>query len=183
MLPAERNDASHERERSATFHQVVHEHAPGLFRLACALVRNSTDAEDVLQETFLGAWERWGAFEGRSSVRTWLTQILLRRVARHRRYGRIRKLVSLDAGWNEGANWREAEAEADSPQRVQARLDVAAMLNALSPKLREVIVLRDLDGMTYDEIAEALSVPRGTVESRLYRARQTLKRQFPEYQQ
>jgi RNA polymerase sigma-70 factor (ECF subfamily) len=62
-----------------------------------------------------------------------------------------------------------------------AKLDVERLLNALSAEHREVIVLRELQGFSYDEIAEALGIPRGTVESRLFRARQVLKEKFPEY--
>jgi RNA polymerase sigma-70 factor (ECF subfamily) len=64
---------------------------------------------------------------------------------------------------------------------VERRADVAAMLDTLSPEHREVIVLRELQGLSYEEMAEALGIPRGTVESRLHRARRDLKRRFAGY--
>ncbi len=69
----------------AAFCEVVDRHAGELFRLAVVLVGNAADAEDVLQETFIGALQGWDRFEGRSSVRTWLTGILVRQAARHHR--------------------------------------------------------------------------------------------------
>ncbi|MGD2174592.1 MAG: RNA polymerase sigma factor [Candidatus Brocadiaceae bacterium] len=163
------------------FHGLIERHAERLFRLAFRLVSNTSDAEDVVQETFVGAFEGMGAFEGRSTVRTWLIRILVRQAARcHRRRSR-RKAVSLeDAGAAGGRELRDA-SRGDIAGEARRRMDVSEALRMLSPKHREVVVLREYEGMSYAEMAETLNVPQGTVESRLYRARQELKALLRDY--
>jgi len=156
----------------AALHEVVDRHAAGLFRLAFSLVGNAADAEDVVQETFLGAFRGLSGFRGRSSLKTWLTRILMRQAARHHRSRAVRDTVSLDG---------LPDATAPSTRSVDARLDVAAALDTLSPEHRQVILLRELQGMTYAEMADVLDVPRGTVESRLHRARRALQDQLGDY--
>lgn len=142
---------------------------------------SATDAEDVLQETYLGAFRRLGAFEGRSSVKTWLVRILLNHASKFRRSKRVRRTAALP----EQVGPEDGEAhglQTSSPAAiVESRIDLDAMLGVLSPEHREVIVLRELQQMSYDEIASALAIPRGTVESRLHRARQELKKRFAGY--
>ena len=159
----------------AAFHELVDRHANSLLGLAAALVGNAADAEDTVQETYLGAFRGLGAFKGLSSVKTWLTQILIRQAASHLRgkrrlFGLIRK--------------RSAEARESVPSAAQAagtRMDVTAAILALSPEHREVLVLRELQAMPYEQIAELLAVPRGTVESRLFRARRAMQQLLGEY--
>lgn len=152
----------------SAFHALVDRHAGRLFRLAVSLVGNEADAEDVLQETLMGAFERMHGFEGRSTVKTWLTRILVRQAARfHRRRGRRKEQMLAPNGF-------EARVPSAS-QAADRRLDVREALGRLSREHREVVVLREFDGMSYAEMADTLGVPQGTVESRLYRARQELK--------
>jgi RNA polymerase sigma-70 factor (ECF subfamily) len=142
---------------------------------------NATDAEDVLQEALLGAFRRLGAFEGRSSVKTWLVRILLNHASKFRRSRRIRRTSSLpdEIGPDDG---HASGLDTGSPAAiVESRIDLDAMLAVLSPEHREVIVLRELQQMSYEEIATALKIPRGTVESRLHRARQELRRRYAGY--
>ncbi|MFO8013912.1 MAG: sigma-70 family RNA polymerase sigma factor [Phycisphaerae bacterium] len=161
----------------AAFHALVDRHAPGLYVAAVSLVGRAADAEDLLQETFTGAFRGLARFEGRSSVKTWLTAILVRRAAMHRRRARRKdaRLVHLSAA---------ADTAAGRPPvtgTVDARLDVMDAIRSLRPEHREAIVLRELQGLAYDEMAEALGVPRGTVESRLFRARQALRERLGDY--
>jgi len=153
------------------FHGLVDKYGQYLFGLAVSLVGNRADAEDVLQETYLGAFRGARRFEGRSSVKTWLTGILVRQVAGHRRAGARRKTVSME--------FRETVASKEAVRSragaVDVQMDVEAAVRSLSEAHREVIVLREFKGLSYDEIAEVLGVPRGTVESRLFRARRELK--------
>ncbi len=165
----------------AAFHELVNRHAKGLFGLAFSLVGNAADAEDVLQETFLGAFRGLRAFRGRSSVKTWLSRIVVRQAARCRRSRRIHKMVSIDS-LSDASRSVLRTAEIASPTGgLDIRMDVLAMLETLSPEHREVIVLRELQGMSYEEMAEVLGVPRGTVESRLFRARRTLRERLSDY--
>jgi RNA polymerase sigma-70 factor (ECF subfamily) len=148
---------------------VVDRYANEMFRLAVSLVGNAADAEDVLQETFSGALQAMPAFEGRSSARTWLSRILVKQAAKWRRRRSVRRTVAL-----------EAAAPGPSPEQ-GLRIDVLGALETLSPEHREVIALREFQGMSYEEIAEVLGLPRGTVESRLFRARQELRERLRAY--
>lgn len=158
------------------FHQLVDQHAQHLFGLAYAMVGQVSDAEDVVQETFLAAFQGIKRFEGRSAFRTWLAGILSRQAALvHRKRRRARTVSWETAG--EGAQSR-VSLHADE---VDAKLDVSRMLGWLSAEHREVLVMREYEGMSYEEIAEALKVPRGTVESRLHRARQEIRSRLTGY--
>ena len=172
----------------SAFHALLDRHAPQLFRVALSLTRNRDDAEDLMQETFVGAYRGLKKFEGRASVKTWLTQILTRQAARawHRSKNE-RSTLSIHAAGDDGnssnaaaGRFREEQALAvpGTSAQVEKRLDVMEVLKKLSPPHREVLVLREIRGLSYDEIAQALSVPRGTVESRLSRARAEFKTRF-----
>ena len=167
------------------FHTLVDRHAGMLFRVAQSLTRNRADAEDLLQETFVGAYRGLKSFAGRSSVKTWLVQILTRQAAkawhrsRHNRNTRSIDAAPGGAGGADGAGGEEANASFHDPSlsspsetsAVDRRLDVMTVLKTLSDAHREILVLREIRGLSYEEIAEVLDVPRGTVESRLSRAR------------
>jgi RNA polymerase sigma-70 factor (ECF subfamily) len=160
----------------AAFAVLVDRHARYLYGIAAASLANPADAEDVVQETFAAVLT--AKFRGESAVRTWLVQILVRQAALHRRKRR-RPMASLDAP---GRNELEEPARSASPTAgAEAKLDLAAMLETLSPEHRQVIVLREVEQMSYDEIARTLNVPRGTVESRLHRARAELRERFKGY--
>jgi len=165
----------------AAWHEIVDRYGAHLYRLAFSMVGNAPEAEDVLQETFAGALRNLSSFEGRSSLKTWLSRILVRQAARSHRSRSRHKAAPLDspAGVSPGSVMDRPAAPAQN--RSDARMDVLAALEALSPEHREVIILRELQGMTYEEIAEVLGVPRGTVESRLFRARQILKEGLKDY--
>lgn len=158
------------------FHRLVDEHAQHLFGLAYGMLGRVTDAEDVVQETFLATFQGLRRFEGRSSLRTWMAGILTRQVAlwhRKRRSGSLRIGGTAD----EVLAGMSAPGSADA----DARLDVVATMKLLSPEYREVLLLREYEGMSYEQIASALDIPRGTVESRLYRARQELRQRLTGY--
>ena len=172
MCPTEAESASpHPRERGdkAAFHELVERYANEMYRLAFSLVGNATDAEDVVQETFSGAFQAMPNFDGRSSVRTWLSRILVKQAAKWRRRRKVRRTVVLDA-----------TAPGPSPEQ-GLRIDVLATLETLSPEHREIIALREYQGMSYEEMAAVLGVPCGTVESRLFRARQELRDRLKAY--
>lgn len=155
------------------FGQLIDRHAAGLFRLAFRLVGNSNDAEDVVQETLMGAFEHLGRFRERSSAKTWLSRILVRQAARcHRRRAR-RRVTALPEADVAGAG--------TFPEDADRRADVSQALSRLSHAHREVVVLREFEGMSYAEMAEVIGVPRGTMESRLHRARQELGELLRDY--
>lgn len=158
-------------DRSA-FDALVARHARYLHGVARSLVANPADAEDVVQETLIGALK--SRFRGESSVRTWLVKILVRQAALLRR-SKWRWLMR----WTGEEGAEPARQSSDSAS--DARIDLVGMLEALSPEHREIIVLRELEGLSYQEIAEVLQVPQGTVESRLFRARRELQARFAGY--
>ena len=142
-----------------------------LFRVARSLVGDDTDAEDVVQQTLTGAFRGLSGFRGRASVKTWLTGIAVRQAAKWRQSRQRSKAVSIDAvdATMDGSGVRPATAAVDS------QIDATTILAKLPPEHRQVLVLRELEGMSYEEIANTLGIPRGTVESRLHRARLELK--------
>ncbi len=149
------------------FRELVERHGRYLFGIARASLRSDHDAEDAVQECLASSLR--ARFDGSSAVRTWLVAILVRQVALLRR---------------KRQRWlREKEQTPPPPlpdvaPEVDARLDLATLLERLAPEHREVIVLRELEQMSYDQIARTLDIPRGTVESRLHRAREQLRRLF-----
>jgi len=159
---------------SRAFRELMDRHADRMFRLAASLVGNSTDAEDVVQESLTGAFRGAGKFKGRSSVKTWLTRIVLTQSAiclRDRKRRRLRQNESAGQGLI-------------APERaagVEAKIDLHAALQRLSSEHREVLVLREFEALSYGEIATLLEVPAGTVESRLFRARSELKKLLRDY--
>lgn len=155
------------------FQALIGRFANDLFGLAYSLVGNAADAEDVVQQTLVVVVNRIGSFEGRSSLKTWLFRIVMNLSSKSLRSRRVRRAMSLN-----DPDQPAAQSIADrrtGAAAVDARMDVMAALDTLSSEHREVLVLRELQGMSYDEIAEALKVPRGTVESRLFRARRELR--------
>ena len=162
---------------ASAFHELVDRYAGFLFALALSLSGNAADAEDLVQETFSGAFRGLAAFEGRASVKTWLARILIRQSGRRLRYAHRRQAVALPLGAT-----AEPEAGGSSPQaRAEARIDVTAAIGSLSAEHQQVIVLREMQGLSYDEMAEVLEIPRGTVESRLFRARRELRERLKDY--
>jgi RNA polymerase sigma-70 factor (ECF subfamily) len=162
------------RGSAAAFHDLVDRHADRLFRLARSLTGQAADAEDVLQETFAGAYKNAGTFRGDSSVGTWLTKILVRQVAQWKRTRARKRLGELDEGG--------VVSSADHVSGVETKVDLQSALNQLSEEHKEVLVLREFQHLSYDEIATVLEIPRGTVESRLHRARNELKAKLKAYQ-
>lgn len=159
---------------SSAFHALVDRHSDQLFRLARYLSGSQPDAEDLCQETLIDAFRSMHRFEGRSSVRTWLRRILLRRATRlwHRRR---RKVLSIHEAEREAGELDGRLSLGSSEVRVDCQLDVAAVLQKLPPKLAQVFALREMEQMSYEEISRNLGIPAGTVESRLHRARAQLR--------
>ena len=150
-------------------------HASYLYGLAVSLVGNTADAEDAMQETLTGAFRGLRAFREQASVKTWLTRILFRQAARHFRRGMFpgAGFLRLDAALE--------PAVVPTTSRTDIRMDVQAAILALRPEHRQVIVLREMKGFSYEEIAQALDIPHGTVESRLFRARRELQQLLKDY--
>lgn len=172
------------------FHALIDRHAPVLLRVAFAYCGNHDDAEDICQETLVAAFRGMKSFAGRSSVKTWLTQILIRRAAKHwhkHRHARTRLSLQHDRGderaghGDPGGALAEKLSVRSTVGVVDQQLDVMEMIRSLPPQFRETIVLREIRGLSYQEIADCLGIARGTVESRLHRARAELRRKLTGY--
>jgi len=163
------------------FQDAVDRYAGDLYRLARSLVRTAEDAEDLVQETYLAAYAQLGRFEGRSTLKTWLIGILTRKAARHHRYYSIRKTLSFGFLGESDQEEFDRKTASNPGQDLRARMDIGKMLDTLNRKHREIFVLREVAGLSYQEIGEALGIPVGTVESRLFRARQELREKLEDY--
>ncbi|HWE02282.1 MAG TPA: sigma-70 family RNA polymerase sigma factor [Tepidisphaeraceae bacterium] len=163
------------------FHMIVERHSRGLFRIARSLCKCNSDAEDVVQDTFLAAYRGIGKFDGRSSLKTWLARIVMKRsISAWRKDKRHRAAVSLEASHDAPGDDGRATRTAGTAV-VDQRLDLAAVLPDLADEYREIFVLREIQGLSYAEIAAALHIPAGTVDSRLHRARGELRKRLKGY--
>lgn len=165
--------------KAEAFGELVRRHQGRLYPTLLRLTGSAEDAQDLLQESFLRAYRKLGRFQGESSFYTWLYRLSVNLALSHqrRRKGPAR-LSELRVD-------RELELDpADRPERSDPTLPlelaerdatIQAALDALAPDHRAVVVLKEFDGLRYEEIAETLGVPVGTVRSRLHRARNELR--------
>lgn len=158
-----------------SFGLLVRKHQDRLYNAVVCLMGNMEDARDVVQETMLQAFRRLETFRQSSGFYTWLYRIAFNMAASHRR--RKRFVVSVDEGRaNNGAEPIDAEPTPDACcARDEQRQLVRQAIAQLPDEQRAVLVLREMDGLHYDAIAEALALPVGTVRSRLHRARMQLR--------
>jgi len=146
-----------------------------IVRLVRGMVPES-DVEDVTQEAFLKAYRKIGNFDGRSSFYTWLYRVTANTAMDWRKRERHRRHSPLP----EGPEGDDAVPSADAgPERSASRRELAdridAAIESLPEKYHEIVVLREVEGLSYEEIAERLGMSKGTVESRLFRARERLR--------
>jgi RNA polymerase sigma-70 factor (ECF subfamily) len=153
------------------FAALVGRHQARVFRLARALTDDHHEAEDVLQQTFLSAWQALGGFRGEASVRTWLLTIA-KNAAWQARAKRAREPIDDvpidDLGLLAG--WGQADPETIA-SRAQERALLEAAFARLAPEERQVLVLRDLEGVSGEETAAAIGTSLAAMKSRLHRAR------------
>jgi RNA polymerase sigma-70 factor, ECF subfamily len=161
---------------SEAFGILVERYQRRVVNVALAVVHNQDDALELAQETFVRAYENLGKFESRSSFSTWLYRIAANlAIDFWRREGRHVVLRGEDAE-NELRRMpteRGDSYKAASRSELSDRLGKA--LEELTPEHRAVILLREVEGLSYDEISEVLQIPRGTVMSRLHYARTRLR--------
>jgi RNA polymerase sigma-70 factor (ECF subfamily) len=162
---------------------LVAAHQRTVFNLAFHLLGDRDEALDLSQEVFLRVFRTLSRFRGQSSLRTWIYRIVINQARNRQRWGRRRRradLVSLDDHL-ERCGDLEATTEV-LPDRLLASKETAARIWAAMEQLpfdqRTALVLREIDGLRYEEIAFSLDVAVGTVKSRLTRARQTLREEL-----
>jgi RNA polymerase sigma-70 factor (ECF subfamily) len=166
------------------FEALVQRHQHRLVHFARLMVTNPSDAEDVAQEAFLRAYRSLGQFRGQSAFKTWLYQIATNVARTHLAKRRDRAEVQEpEMGGDAGGERRErasgARREVASAENLERRViahdQLRRALNDLPQDWKDAVVLRDIEGLDYREIAEVLGIPMGTVESRIFRGRQRLK--------
>ena len=153
------------------FEQLVERHRDVVMRVAARIVGPS-DAEDVTQDAFLRAFHRLQRFRGDATFRAWLLQIAHNAAVDH--LNRRRSEPVEDNGEHERSVSEVDRMPAERLEQRERARRLERKLRALSPQHRAVLVLRDIEGFTYDEIAQITSAPLGTVKIRLHRARRDL---------
>lgn len=163
--------------RQAAFAEIMERHRAAIFRLIHGMVGNKEEALDLTQDTFVSAFNHLFKYDHDRPLRAWLSRIAINKSRDFRRRQRVRQLFFLSGAISE----EELEAVPDdSPSahdHAGSRLEMIrlnAALRQLSPTLREVLILRTIEGMSQAETAEMLNISIKAVETRLYRARQRL---------
>lgn len=166
--------------------ELVASHERMVFQLALHLLGDRDEALDLSQEVFLRVFRTLRTFRGQSALRTWIYRIAINQARNRQRWWRRRRRsdqVQLEHHVHDHGELPQPE-DGDAPDRALQRQEIAARLwaalDALPFDQRTVIVLREIDGLSYEEIADSLNVAIGTVKSRLTRARQTLRRDLRE---
>lgn len=163
------------------FTELTEQYQRNIFRLAQNITQNREDAEDVLQETFLKAYQHLPEFEGHSKFYTWIVRIAVNEALMKLRKRKWDKTVWLDEPVNVGedsvareiAVWEDNPEQRYSQEELREILDKA--VNGLAPPYRTVFALRDMEGLSTEETAEALDLSIPAVKSRLLRARLQLR--------
>lgn len=192
-LPAEHGEAAFVGELRAgsqdAFAYLLTVYQNPVFNLVWHIVENQADASDVLQDVFVKVFKGINGFKGDSSLRTWIYRIAVHEASNHRR-GWIRRHwrepISVDDTESPSA---AAAADAASVERrpdqvfeqAEREVVVKQALASLAPPYRAVVVLREIEGLPYEEIAQVLGLAEGTVKSRLLRGRELLRRKLASY--
>jgi RNA polymerase sigma-70 factor (ECF subfamily) len=164
----------HDPERARRFRDAALPHLDEVYTLARYLLRNATDADDAVQECYLRALRFFDTFRG-GPIRPWLFAIL--RNVCHSAHAKRRFAPEEDATEDAPPLWSETVETPESQMLRQHNAEtIRAMVGALPDVFREVIVLREINDLSYDEIAGVVGVPIGTVMSRLARGRSMLRK-------
>jgi RNA polymerase sigma-70 factor (ECF subfamily) len=168
------------------FRAIMKRNNQRLYRLARSIIRNDSEAEDIVQEAYVTAFAHLGGFRGDASLATWLSRIVINEAL-----GRVRKLKSR--GDLSGRNDRDVEAQVipfplsadhDDPERNMAQRQVLQLVeratDALPDEFRTVFVARVIEGLSIEETAELLDIRPETVKTRLHRARVLVRQQLDE---
>jgi RNA polymerase sigma-70 factor, ECF subfamily len=172
-----------QRAREARFEALVLPHLDTLHYAALRLTKDQSNAEDLIQETFLRAFRAIHQLTQDESCRAWLMKIMmniwLNQRQKHSREAAALDVDELDLSPDDAATWSHQslpEAPEHAASRRQFCEDLDQALQRLPEAFRIVVMLADVEGMSYKEVAEILQCPIGTVMSRLYRARQFLRK-------
>lgn len=159
---------------------ILHYQAP-VYNLVFRLLNDYSDASDVVQEVFLKVFRNIGSFRGQSSLKTWIYRIAVNEAHNHRRwFCRHRKQeIGLDRDDDERSYQDTLSDPGRSPYEIasdrEAHRILEAAIQRLNPTFRAAVVLRDMEDLSYEEIADVLQISLGTVKSRIMRGREALR--------
>jgi RNA polymerase sigma-70 factor (ECF subfamily) len=162
-----------------SFERLVEEYADRIFNVALRITGDRRDAEDAVQEAFLNAFRSWAHFRGESNPRTWLYRIAVNTaLMRVRSRPPVTYLSSL-GDQDDDRDWSTSLTDLD--RRIDLQELVLEGLQQLQPDLRAALVLRDVDGLSTSEAADALGLTETALKSRLHRARLQLRHYLASY--
>ena len=169
----------------AAYETLIHRFEQPVFSIVSRLAEDPGDSADVVQEVFLKVFRNIGSFRGESSLKTWIYRIAVNEARNHRRwFGRHRaKEVGLEPAPSDEFSQRDwLPAESPDPYEITLDHEVQEMMEEafkrISPSYRAALVLREVEELSYDEIAEVLEISVGTVKSRILRGRESLRQQL-----
>lgn len=168
-----------QRGEKSAFDLLVRKYQHRIVKLVGRYVRNQDDALDVAQETFVKAYRALANFRGESAFYTWLYRIAINTAKNHLvALGRRPREVDLEGPDGEEANIDDLQQDDETPEKIllvdEIRNTILRTIDSLPEDLRTAIVLREVEGLSYEEIAEAMDCPIGTVRSRIFRAREAI---------
>lgn len=158
------------------FSEVIANYSDLAYNVALRMLRNVEDAEDAVQEAFISAYRAFGSFESRSKVSTWLYRIVVNACLMKIRKAKSRAKYLTETGYADVAvsDWAANPEQAAMNSELREALEGG--LNLLAPDLRAAVVLRDIEGLSTEEAAEALDLSVPALKSRLHRARVLLRK-------
>jgi RNA polymerase sigma-70 factor (ECF subfamily) len=159
----------------AAFGEIVRRYQRAVHRVAYGLTRNASDADDLAQEAFVRAYQAIGRFRAAEPLYPWLSRITVNLAYSLFRRRRRRPETPLEPLLEAGRQWAGEEDPAEESARREYERHLQAAFAELSPEHQAVLVLRVVEGLPYEGIAETLAIPIGTVMSRLSRARTELR--------
>ena len=164
-----------QRGDQAAFAEIVRHFQRPIYRVAYGLTRNSADADDLAQETFVRAYQAIGRFRVGEPLYPWLSRIAVNQAYSLHRRRKRRPEAALEPLVEAGRQWAVHDDPADHADQQERQSQLQAAFAELSVEHQAVLTLRVVEGLSYDEIAQSVGVPPGTVMSRLSRARAELK--------
>jgi len=171
----------------SAFNELINRYSRKIYRLAKNITQNDEDAEDVLQETFMKAFEHLGDFHGQSKFYTWIVRIGVNESLMKLRKRKSDRSVPLDEPVDTGDDTvvREIAVWEENPEQKYSREELGTILDeaveSLKPPFRTVFVLRDIEELSTEETAEALGISVPAVKSRLLRARLQLREKLTRF--
>jgi RNA polymerase sigma-70 factor, ECF subfamily len=172
--------------RTAAFGELVRRYQDRLYNTVYRLLANPEDAQDVVQDAFIHAYQSLTSFKGDSLFYTWLYRIAVNTAISWRRKQRLAYRLQFEndgSGGVEPADVSEDNRPGFAIEQAEEELRIQKALNRVSPEHRAVLILKDMEGQKYETMAEVLQVPIGTIRSRLHRARLELRQVLEQMEQ